>query len=200
MQEDQSKIIYQVCGHDTFSGDSFVVDRYYLEEEARAKVEECRLSVLNQPEELRDRFWISKVTVGELLETERREQVRREERRRRKSYDRAALHKDVSKLIYNIRSQLANGHLAYGSTIDAEFFIHNTHAEVCYSKILMKVYSYTKGHTWLTVEIYFQEGKISSPCKFFQTESELKECLCSTGVIDETCIKIGEMIEEFFDC
>lgn len=55
-------IIYKVCGEDSFAQETFIVAEFSNKEEAEAKLRECRESVRGQCEELRDSFWIAKLT------------------------------------------------------------------------------------------------------------------------------------------
>lgn len=57
--------IYRVWGEDTFAHETFVVASYANKEAAEAKLMECRNSVLDQPEELRDTFWIGEYHCDE---------------------------------------------------------------------------------------------------------------------------------------
>lgn len=59
------KIVYRVCGEDTFAHEFFVVAEFDNVEAAEAKLKECRESVLDQTEELRDVFWMGKCVVAE---------------------------------------------------------------------------------------------------------------------------------------
>lgn len=59
------KIVYRVCGEDTFAHEVFVVAEFDNAEAAEAKLKECRESVLDQTEELRDVFWMGKCVVAE---------------------------------------------------------------------------------------------------------------------------------------
>lgn len=57
-----TKMIYRVYGMDTYAQETFIVADFDNEEEAETKLKECRESVLDQCEELRDSFWIAKTT------------------------------------------------------------------------------------------------------------------------------------------
>lgn len=54
--------IYKVCGEDTFAHETFIVAKFSCKEDAEAKLRECKESVMDQCEELRDSFWIAEST------------------------------------------------------------------------------------------------------------------------------------------
>ena len=78
---------YELWGHDTFEGSTFLCAVFDNYDDARAALDQCRMDALSQDEELRDSYWLVGTDIAKILERERREREREMACRQEEGYN-----------------------------------------------------------------------------------------------------------------
>lgn len=198
------QMIYRVYGEDTFAHETFMVAEFKTREAAEKKLAECRASVMDQCEELRDTFWIVECTPKQVEEADRREAREREERMNARYYDKELLKQDLETLLAMIGKQLQGKHLSFSFSMenlghDAEAGIPNSSNRVNYDAIRLYADSYDNGNCNLNIAVYLGGYKASNLVAGFGSEDELLTWLHSEQSLQDAMATVEHLIELFFE-
>lgn len=198
-----SKIVYRVYGEDTYTHETFIVAELSNKEEAETKLRECKKSVMDQCEELRDTFWIAELTEEQQEESKRQASEYEARRIAARSYDDKQLIENINTLVESIKSQLRDKNLSFNSTKDnkhhdAEKEIFPT-TDVCYHSITLYVTSYESGRSCISLNIYFDREIVDRGIKLFSSEQDLRQWLYSTDSFNDTLDAMEKMTKEYLN-
>lgn len=196
-----AKTIYRVYGMDTYNQESFTVADFENKEEAETKLKECRESVLDQCEELRDSFWIAEMTHKQHVESQKHEAELHADLSTARTFDKEQLEKNCKSLLDSIISQLANKKLSYSWNGNND--LNDAKAEVipekkvCYSVIAMHVFSMGNGRITIQLKPYFYDITVDRIFMSFESEDELHYWLNSSKSVHDSVMTMVDMIEEY---
>lgn len=196
-----SKIIYRIYGEDTYNHETFFVAELSTKEEAEAKLKECRESVMDQCEELRDSFWIAEMTEERLEESKRQAAEYEARRMAARTYDDKQLIENIYTLVDSIKSQLRDKNLSFCSTKDNKY--HDAEKkifpkiDVCYNSITMYVTSYESGRSCISLNIYFDREIVDRGIKVFSSEQDMRQWLYSTDSYNDTFNAMEKLTKEY---
>lgn len=196
-----AKTIYRVYGMDTYDHETFTVADFDTREEAEAKLRECRESVMDQCEELRDSFWITEMTHKQQVESQKHEEELNAALYAARAFDKELLEENCKSLIDSIKSQLNDKSLSYcwdgsNSHNDAEAEVI-PEKEVCYSVIAMHVFSMKNGRIAIQMKPYFHEITVERIFASFDSEEEFRYWLNSSKSVMDSILTMVDMIEEY---
>jgi len=198
-----SKIIYRIYGEDTYNHETFFVAELSTMEEAEAKLKECRESVMDQCEELRDSFWIAEMTEERLEESKRQAAEYEAGRMAARTYDDKQLIENIYTLVECIKSQLRDKHLSFNTSTDNKH--HDAEKEifpktsVCYNSITMYVTSYESGRSCISLNIYFDREIVDRGIKVFSSEQDLRKWLYSTDSLIDTIDAMEKLTKQYLN-
>lgn len=196
-----AKTIYRVYGMDTYDHKTFTVAEFENKEEAEAKLRECRESVMDQCEELRDSFWITEMTHKQQVESLKHEAELSAVLYAARTFDKVQLEENCKSLIDNIKSQLKDKSLSFSwdgsnSHNDAEAEVI-PEKKVCYSVIAMHVFSMKNGRIAIQMKPYFHEMTVERIFASFDSEDEFRYWLNSSKSVKDSILTMADMIEEY---
>ena len=116
------KILYELWGWDTFSGESYFCGRFESREEAEIeKAREEKETLKLQSEGLRDSYWIQEITPSEIETREQERERRRAYEEKDRAYSRERLENNVAflveKLIASLNQKIAKMDIPNGGEI-----------------------------------------------------------------------------------
>lgn len=195
--------IYRVCGEDTYAHESFIVQEYNNREEAEVKLKECRDSVMDQCEELRDSFWIAEITQEQKIAETRLEAKLRSTSYSSRHCDMALLDNHITTLLKSIWEQLSNKKLGY----DFVFIEKNFDADAkvipqkknCYTALQMKIISNKDGSIYVDYYVSLHCIVANRMFKAFATENDFRCWLKSEDGLTDTRNTTIELIDKFID-
>lgn len=101
------KILYELWGWDTFSGESYFCGRFESREEAEIeKAREEKEVLKHQSEGLRDSYWIQEITPSEINAREQERDKRMAYEEKDRAYSRERLEKNVAYLVEKLIASL----------------------------------------------------------------------------------------------
>ncbi len=196
-----AKTIYRVYGMDTYDHETFTVADFDTREEAEAKLKECRDSVMDQCEELRDSFWIAEMTHKEFVEHQKQEAELRAARYAACAFDRKQLEENCKSALESIKTQIAGKTFSYNwdgsnekNEAEAEVIPEK---KVCYNYLVMYLYSTKGGRLGIQLKPYFYETCVEKFIALFDTEDELHSWLDSPESVQDTIRTMVELIDKY---
>lgn len=203
-QNCDATIVFRVYGEDKFAHEIYHVGDYATEAEARAVVEKCRNSVMDQSEGLRDSFWVSRMGENDVERAREREEEERRARIAARRLDAAELRSDMGFLLADIRFKLAGKALSYAKSTtnihaqDAVAMVKNSSGKVCYDCITLVVNSFESGRLCIDMSIVANGCKLMNALKFFKTEDSMRDWLHSPQAVEDGMAAVEKLINEFF--
>lgn len=194
-------IIYRVCGEDTYAYESSVVEEFNNRKDVEDRLKECRESVMDQCEELRDSFWIAEISQKQKIAESRFETELRCARYSYNHCDLTSLDNDITLLLDSIRTQLSNKKLGYDFVFAKKNFDAETkvipHQHTCYTALQIQINSTKEG--WAYVDYYVSLNYIIANRMFksFATENDFRSWLNSEDSFTDTKITTIDLIEKF---
>lgn len=198
------KIVFRVYGEDKFAHETYHVGDYATEAEARAVVEKCRKSVMDQSEGLRDSFWVSRMGEEDVERAREREEEERQARLAARRLETDELRRDMEFLLADIRSKLAGKALSYAKSTtniyaeDAVAIVKNNSGKVCYDCITLAANSFESGNLCIDMSIVANGCKLTNALKFFKTEDSMRDWLQSPQAVEDGMAAVEKLINEFF--
>lgn len=196
-----AKTIYRVYGMDTYDHETFTVADFGTREEAEAKLKECRDSVMDQCEELRDFFWIAEMTHKEFVERQKQEAELRAVRYAARAFDMTQLEENCKSVLESIKTQIAGKTFSYNW--DGSNECNEAEAEVipekkvCYNYLVMYLYSTKGGRLGIQLKPYLYETCVEKFIALFDSEDELHSWLDSPESVQDTIRTMVELIDRY---